>query len=73
MNQIDKELYKTVYLEKRCPECGNEAKQTEKDTSTGRDLRCYSCSVCEWWEYIDVGIAFWKALELPEPLDWGSD
>lgn len=41
--------------------------------SFGRDLRFCVFSVCKWSEYIDVGIALWKALEPPEPSDWGLD
>lgn len=73
MNQKDKDLYKTAYLEKRCPDCGNTVQEIDKDTSSGRDLRLCVCSVCKWREYIDVGIALWKALEPPEPSDWGLD
>jgi transposase len=73
MNQINEDLCKTAYLGKRCPECGNIVKAIDKDTSSGREIRLCVCTVCKWSAYIDVGIAFWKALEPPEPSDWGSD
>jgi hypothetical protein len=73
MNQKEKDLYKTAWLEKRCPECGNKVLQIDKDTSSGRDIRWCVCSVCKWSKHIDIGIALWKALEHKEPSDWGSD
>ncbi len=59
MNQDN--LYQKVYIEETCPECGNKVEQIDKDTSTERDMRLYACSVCEWSDYIDVGIPLWKA------------
>jgi len=48
----------------RCPECGGQIREIDKDTSTGRDIRWYSCRSCNWTEEFDVGIALWKVISL---------
>jgi predicted RNA-binding Zn-ribbon protein involved in translation (DUF1610 family) len=55
------DLYQGVYLKRCCPECGEKAIEIDKDTSSGRDIRFYACSVCQWNDFIDVGIALWQA------------
>ena len=56
------EWYKTTYLQRRCPECGKAVEWLDKDTSSGRDIRFFKCSACSWSDFVDVGIALWKAL-----------
>jgi hypothetical protein len=56
------ELYKTAYLQRRCPECGGAVQDLDKDTSSGREVHFLKCSACSWSEFVDVGIALWKAL-----------
>jgi hypothetical protein len=60
MDEAD--LYETVYLKGRCPRCGEAVDELDKDTSTGRDLRFFKCSACSWSDFVDVGVALWKAL-----------
>jgi hypothetical protein len=55
-------LYQTVYIDGRCPRCGALVTDVEKDTSSGRELHLFWCSSCQWVDFIDVGIAFWKLL-----------
>jgi hypothetical protein len=55
-------LYKTAYLQRRCPECGGEVQDRDKDTSSGREIHFLKCSTCSWSAFVDVGIALWKAL-----------
>jgi hypothetical protein len=56
------ELYRRVYLEERCPECDSQVTELDKDTSSGRDVRLYHCTACQWSAFIDVGEAMWKTL-----------
>ena len=58
------ELYERVYVQGKCPECGNAVEELDKDTSSGRDLRFFKCTICSWSDFIDVGIALWKALSM---------
>ena len=59
---VPQELYETAYLDRRCPECGGGVEELDKDTSSGRDIRFLSCSACPWSDFVDVGIALWKAM-----------
>jgi len=62
MNHDD--LYRLIYLNQRCPQCGNRVNEWDKDTSSGRDLRYFHCDTCGWSGSVDVGIALWKAISL---------
>jgi rubredoxin len=55
-------LYQRACIEGRCPECGGKTRRTDKDTSSGRDMREYSCVSCNWSHTFDVGEALWKIL-----------
>ncbi len=46
----------------RCPKCGGEMRQTEKDTSSGRDIREYTCGGCGHEVIEHGGDALWKVL-----------
>jgi len=56
------DLYDTVYLQERCPQCGAKVEELSKDTASGRDLRFFKCTQCAWSGFVDVGLALWKAL-----------
>ncbi len=60
MNEED--LYQIVYMQSKCPQCGGKVEELDKDTSSGRDVRYYKCYACGWSDFVDVGIALWKAL-----------
>jgi hypothetical protein len=45
-----------------CAKCGETMDQTEKDTSSGRDIREYKCSRCGYSDWEDRGDALWKIL-----------
>jgi len=46
----------------KCPRCGIEMNQEEKDTSSGRDLRTYYCGRCRESHVVDHGEALWKVM-----------
>ena len=45
-----------------CAECGETMRMTEKDTSSGRDIREYLCPGCGHSDWEDNGVALWKIL-----------
>ena len=45
-----------------CPNCGESMHMTEKDTSSGRDIREYLCPGCGHSDWEDNGVALWKVL-----------
>jgi len=45
-----------------CTKCGETMDQTEKDTSSGRDIREYRCGRCGHSDWEDRGDALWKIL-----------
>jgi len=45
----------------RCPKCGGDI-YTEKDSSSGRVMREYTCSKCHWSDFADEGTALWQIL-----------
>lgn len=45
-----------------CPRCGVAMRMTEKDTSSGRDIREYVCDICGYRDWEDHGIALWQAI-----------
>lgn len=45
-----------------CERCGAEMQQTEKDTSSGRDIREYKCTECGHSDWEDRGKALWQIL-----------
>jgi DNA-directed RNA polymerase subunit M/transcription elongation factor TFIIS len=45
-----------------CPKCSGYMKLTEKDTSSGRDIREYKCSECGYSDWEDRGTALWQIL-----------
>jgi hypothetical protein len=45
-----------------CEKCGEEMDLTEKDTSSGRDIREYKCSRCGHTDWEVRGPALWKIL-----------
>jgi Zn-finger nucleic acid-binding protein len=46
----------------KCPRCGVEMNQEEKDTSSGRDVRTYYCGRCRESHVVDNGEALWKVM-----------
>ncbi len=46
----------------QCPHCNCEMRQTEKDTSSGRDIREYKCDQCGFDDWEDRGKALWQIL-----------
>jgi hypothetical protein len=61
MNQED--LYKLVYLDGQCPQCGGKVNELDRETTvSGREIRFFHCLACGWNDSIDVGMALWKAL-----------
>jgi hypothetical protein len=46
----------------QCDKCGSEMHQTEKDTSSGRDIREYVCPQCGHSDWEDRGKALWQIL-----------
>jgi tRNA(Ile2) C34 agmatinyltransferase TiaS len=46
----------------QCEKCGAEMDQTEKDTSSGRDIREYECRSCGHSDWEDRGKALWQIL-----------
>ena len=45
----------------KCPHCGYKL-HSEKDTSSGEEIREYFCSNCKWSESVNNGPALWKIL-----------
>ena len=45
-----------------CVKCGEAMRMTEKDTSSGRDMREYTCPGCGYSDWEDNGTALWKIL-----------
>lgn len=45
-----------------CRKCGAEMDQTEKDTSSGRDIREYLCRSCGHSDWEERGPALWQIL-----------
>jgi ribosomal protein S27AE len=45
-----------------CSRCGEEMRMTEKDTSSGRDIREYECPGCGYTDWEERGPALWKIL-----------
>ena len=45
-----------------CARCGELMRMTEKDTSSGRDIREYQCSACGHSDWEDSGPALWQIL-----------
>lgn len=45
-----------------CAKCGEPMRQTEKDTSSGRDIREYKCDRCGYEDWEDQGKALWQIL-----------
>ncbi len=45
-----------------CAKCGEEMRMTEKDTSSGRDIREYKCDGCGHSDWEDNGTALWQVL-----------
>jgi hypothetical protein len=45
-----------------CTRCGDEMRMTEKDTSSGRDIREYLCLGCGYSDWEDNGTALWQIL-----------
>jgi len=45
-----------------CSKCGKEMRMTEKDTSSGRDIREYACDNCGHTDWEDRGPALWQIL-----------
>jgi hypothetical protein len=45
-----------------CAKCGEPMRLTEKDTSSGRDIREYACSGCGHTDWEDRGPALWQIL-----------
>jgi transposase-like protein len=50
-----------AYKYTKCPKCGGPI-ETEKDSSSGRAMREYTCHACHWSDYDDEGTALWKAI-----------
>jgi len=45
-----------------CAKCGDEMRMTEKDTSSGRDIREYACDGCGHADWEVQGPALWQIL-----------
>jgi ribosomal protein S27AE len=45
-----------------CAKCGEAMRMTEKDTSSGRDIREYVCPGCGYSDWEDTGPALWQIL-----------
>jgi len=45
-----------------CSKCGKEMRMTEKDTSSGRDIREYVCDNCGYTDWEERGLALWQIL-----------
>ena len=45
-----------------CAKCGEEMRMTEKDTSSGRDIREYACDGCGHTDCEIRGPALWQIL-----------
>jgi hypothetical protein len=45
-----------------CDRCGEEMRFTEKDTSSGRDIREYLCPGCGYSDWEVYGTAMWQIL-----------
>ncbi len=45
-----------------CAKCGEEMRLTEKDTSSGRDIREYKCDKCGYGDWEVRGLALWQIL-----------
>ena len=58
----ERELFKLVAVQNRCPQCHGEIRQAEKDTSSGREIREFQCKACGWNHIFDYGPALWKIL-----------
>jgi NAD-dependent SIR2 family protein deacetylase len=46
----------------KCEKCGQEMRQEDKDTSSGRDMRTFRCDHCQQSHIVDYGIALWKVM-----------
>jgi predicted RNA-binding Zn-ribbon protein involved in translation (DUF1610 family) len=57
-------LYETVWVNRRCPECGEPVEELERDSSSGRYMYVFTCSACSWYGDIDLGIALWKVYSI---------
>jgi predicted RNA-binding Zn-ribbon protein involved in translation (DUF1610 family) len=55
-------LFDLVAVKHRCPQCGGKTLQTEKDTSSGREIREFECQACGWTHFFEIGPALWKIL-----------
>ena len=45
-----------------CSKCGEPMRMTEKDTSSGRDIREYACDNCGHTDWEERGPALWQIL-----------
>lgn len=45
-----------------CVRCGEAMRMTEKDSSSGRDIREYMCDGCGYSDWEDNGVARWQVL-----------
>jgi hypothetical protein len=53
-----------------CPVCGQPMDETERDSSSGSDMRSYYCATCRQEHILDIGTAFWQVLHrASEPDD----
>lgn len=43
-----------------CVKCGEQMRMTEKDTSSGRDIREYACAGCGHTDWEVYGTARWQ-------------
>ena len=69
----EKELYELVAVNHRCPQCNGETHQTDKDTSSGREIRDFQCKACGWSHFFDCGPALWKILSDANKHESGSE
>lgn len=51
-----------VCVDHRCPECGGETVQIDRDTFSGRDMREFECKQCRWNAVFEFGPALWKVI-----------
>jgi hypothetical protein len=58
----EQELYNRAVGEGLCPRCGSATRQIEKDTSSGREIREFGCTKCDWSHIFDCGPALWKLM-----------
>jgi rubredoxin len=55
-------LYQMAVIEHRCPRCQGRTRLVDKQTFTGRDLREYGCTACDWTHLFDLGDAMCKIM-----------